>query len=67
MELSQVTRVYSGRPGCMCGCRGKYSDSDRSRKIIFNKIMKNPLRKVNDGAKCVFVETETRTLVAYFA
>ena len=22
--LSEVTRVYSGRPGCACGCRGTY-------------------------------------------
>ena len=21
----QVTKVYSGKMGCMCGCRGKYS------------------------------------------
>lgn len=21
----QITKVYSGKMGCMCGCRGKYS------------------------------------------
>ncbi len=67
MKLSKVTRVYSGSPGCMCGCKGKYSDSDRSRKIIFNKIMKNPNHKFDAAAKCVYVETETRNLVAYFS
>lgn len=24
-DLSKVTSVYSGRKGCACGCRGKYS------------------------------------------
>jgi hypothetical protein len=24
VTLDQVERVYSGRPGCGCGCRGKY-------------------------------------------
>ena len=25
MALSDIVRVYRGRPGCMCGCKGKYS------------------------------------------
>ena len=28
LPISAVTRVYSGRPGCACGCRGKYYASD---------------------------------------
>jgi hypothetical protein len=24
LNRSQVKKVYSGRPGCACGCRGKY-------------------------------------------
>lgn len=24
IDLSKIASVYSGRPGCMCGCRGKY-------------------------------------------
>lgn len=24
-DISKVTNVYSGRRGCRCGCRGKYS------------------------------------------
>jgi hypothetical protein len=27
-----VVSVYSGRPGCMCGCRGKHSYSKKHRK-----------------------------------
>jgi hypothetical protein len=67
MELNKVVRVYSGSLGCMCGCKGKYSDSDRSRKIIFNKIMRNPNHKFDAAGTYVYVETETRNLVAYFA
>jgi hypothetical protein len=25
MDVSNIVKVYSGRIGCMCGCRGKYS------------------------------------------
>jgi hypothetical protein len=27
VTIDQVARVYSGRPGCGCGCRGKYYPS----------------------------------------
>jgi hypothetical protein len=74
--LANVKKVYTGKPGCMCGCRGKYSytagcaESDydevneRSVKIIFNKVMNNPKHKVEDGI--AFVDTDTRSLVVYF-
>ena len=87
MELNKVFKVYSGRPGCMCGCQGNYKMasvhaefaaakrgyavdaediSDRSVKIIFNKIMKNPDHKYDADANCIYVKTPTRNLVAYF-
>jgi hypothetical protein len=25
MDVSNIVKVYSGKIGCMCGCRGKYS------------------------------------------
>ena len=25
IDTNKVLKVYSGRPGCWCGCRGKYS------------------------------------------
>ena len=74
--LANVRKVYSGRHGCMCGCRGKYSYAagcaesqydevnERSVKILFNKVMNNPARKVEDGI--AFVDTDTRSLVVYF-
>lgn len=24
IDVARVTAVYTGRPGCACGCRGKY-------------------------------------------
>jgi hypothetical protein len=62
--LANVERVYSGKPGCMCGCRGTYSISQRSVKILFNKVMNNPAHKM-DG-NIAYVETATRNLVVYF-
>lgn len=26
---SQIARAYMGKPGCMCGCRGKYYTSTK--------------------------------------
>lgn len=26
--FSQIVKVYSGKPGCACGCRGKYTYVD---------------------------------------
>lgn len=83
MELGKVMKVYSGRAGaCMCGCNGHYrvasahakaagydadDVNDRSVKIIFNKITKDPAHKFDADANCVYLDTPTRTLVAYFS
>ena len=50
-DVTKIAQVYSGRPGCMCGCKGKWSHastdpelsvyddvSDRSVKIIKGKV-----------------------------
>ena len=74
--LANVQKVYSGKPGCMCGCRGKYSYAqgceegyddqvnERSVKILFNKVMNHPKHKIEDN--CAFVDTGSRNLVVYF-
>lgn len=65
--LQNVKQVYSGKPGCMCGCNGKYTtpaESTRSAKIIYNKVMNNPARIIEDNY--AYVETATRNLVVYF-
>ena len=74
--LANVQKVYSGKPGCMCGCRGKYSYAagctesqydvvnERSVKILFNKVMNHPERTLEPGY--AYVDTGTRNLVVYF-
>jgi len=65
--LANVEKVYSGRPGCMCGCRGRYTtpeQSARSVKILFNKVMNHPDRILEPGN--AWLNTGTRNLVVYF-
>ena len=68
-SLNNVVRAYTGKPGCMCGCKGKYStpaDNARSVKIIYNKVMNNPAKQWCDGANCFYVDNGNRNLVVYF-
>lgn len=32
IELDKVTSVYSGKHGCACGCRGKYTYASQTRE-----------------------------------
>jgi hypothetical protein len=63
----------------MCGCRGKWTDasayatdragagvSDRSVKIMYNKIMNHPDVKIDEDANCAYVNTDTRNMAVYF-
>lgn len=34
LNISNVTRVYNGRIGCMCGCNGKYSTNPAHREVV---------------------------------
>ena len=43
LTVKDVIRVYNGKPGCMCGCKGTYSETSRSKTLAFNKLMKLPL------------------------
>lgn len=41
VQLKNVTRVYSGKPGCMCGCLGKHyrkGESPTAERMV-NKIV----------------------------
>lgn len=39
INVEDIARVYSGRPGCGCGCRGKYYDAPHKMvKRILNKL-----------------------------
>jgi hypothetical protein len=67
INVDQTVRSYSGRPGCMCGCRGNYSFSVRARKIALKQLLSDPQCKLqiwrDEG--CVYVQTATRNRVLY--
>lgn len=67
IDVSKVTTVYTGKPGCMCGCQGKYSTREnmRSLKIIVGKLQRDPDTKFDEQARCFHVNTGTRQLAAY--
>jgi hypothetical protein len=73
LDPAKVARVYSGKPGCGCGCRGKYWDDGRNvRRVV--KAMKAHLdeaeeagRQDSTGCHVVFVQTATRYYWAYLA
>ncbi len=58
LNIDKIVKTYSGKIGCMCGCRGKYSYtedgaknwgpgyecsvSERSVRIIAKKVLASP-------------------------
>ena len=81
--MKPIVKVYSGKLGCMCGCRGKYSYTaegaskhnpgyDVSYRVS-ERSVKIISKKVLSNPNVVyendyaFIETDTRILVAYFA
>jgi hypothetical protein len=66
-DKSNVVRAYSGKPGCMCGCRGKYFESGAGVTRTYNAVMNHPKVTVDRDAKCAFVLSNTgRNLVVWF-
>jgi len=81
IEASRVVKVYSGRPGCMCGCRGSYRWAEQHRdkvhdyldadEHVSDRSVRTIVRKLNadPGTKVengiAFLDTGTRYLAAY--
>jgi len=61
--FDQVERVYTGRKGCMCGCRGNYTSHKPTISMVMNKILSDPNHKREDNH--IFLDTATRRYVAY--
>ncbi len=67
VKPEQITRIYSGRPGCGCGCRGTYITDNPdafARKLKFfqrnaDKVKVNPGR-FGDNEHIFYIEHETR-------
>lgn len=48
--VAQVKRVYSGKPGCMCGCLGKYYEpGDRMIAKVLRILQADPRTVLEDG------------------
>lgn len=72
IDPTTIVKVYSGRPGCGCGCRGKYWDDARNIARVVKRMNESGDVKVNEltltpDGKVYFVETESRYLWAYTA
>ena len=71
LNVADTVRSYSGRPGCMCGCNGKYNEGERARKMAMTALLKNPQARLQSwkpsggDAGCVYLDTPTRTRVLY--
>ena len=63
LTVNQTTRSYSGKPGCMCGCRGTYNEGERARKLAITQLLNDPRVKFDawsgDTEGCLFVVTAT--------
>jgi hypothetical protein len=62
---SLVTQVYSGKPGCCCGCKGKYSEGAAAVKAHATRtnalLADGGVNAVQIAPDCgVFIYTDTR-------
>ena len=68
IDPATIVRVYSGKPGCGCGCRGKYWTDARNIKRIVGQMNASQGVMQTTGPDPIYsVETETRNRWAYTA
>lgn len=60
----KIVSVYSGRPGCACGCRGNHSENPATIKKIVKKMLALQPVIERDGNN-FSLETDTRLYIAY--
>lgn len=65
IDPTTIAKVYSGKPGCGCGCRGRYFTDERNiRRVV--KIMNAREREIVRIDGPIFsVEDDTRYFWAY--
>lgn len=64
--MKTIARMYSGREGCMCGCRGKYyTPEDKGFKRVLNKFLKQT--NIIEESAWAEATVGERVYVAYFA
>lgn len=68
IQGKKILRVYSGKPGCGCGCNGAYYTEGPMLKRVSNIIRGNPEMKVQGvtGEGLIFsLENDKRYYWAY--
>lgn len=80
-NIENVAKVYTGKIGCMCGCKGNYRYNTgvahedwqgevnvRSVKIIAKKVMSDPNTNWDESQEYCFVEDRNKGTikVVYF-
>lgn len=72
VPVDKIQSVYSGRPGCCCGCRGKHTDATPTTMRTINLITNKVKRAQEAGAELewyghhVALMSDTRWWVVYF-
>lgn len=77
LNVDKVAKVYSGKIGCMCGCKGKYSYNEgvphegwqgavnvRTVRMFTKQVLAHPDVKFEDNY--AFFEANGRIKVVYF-
>jgi len=60
-----VKEVYNGKPGCMCGCKGRYSSNPSSIQRTINTLQENTNTQFDKDARCFYLETDTKMHAVY--
>lgn len=77
LNVDKVARVYSGKIGCMCGCKGKYTYNEgvehedwqgkvnvRTVKMFTKQVLAHPNVKWEDNI--AYFEEEGKIKVVFF-
>ena len=64
-DPSLIEDVYTGKPGCCCGCNGNYSTGDKAVRAHLSRTNRlfasGEITAIDVSPDCgVFVETDTR-------
>jgi len=71
IKLEDIKKIYSGRCGCACGCRGIYREGKKGKRIFNNmkQFVKGKIIKHFDGSDewiiCCDDEEQNRTYTIY--
>lgn len=71
INVNDTVQTYSGKRGCMCGCLGKYNESERARKMAITQMTRDSRVKLQtwNGSStdqgCLYIDTNTRIRALY--